>query len=80
MAGCAPGGRDAPYAVYAALDVALLPIVAGILLRVLLKSGNKRNLPLISILVLMSLANLVFHLPRWVDRPASHAAVCRLGV
>ena len=52
----------APYVVYAALDVALLPIVAGILLRVLLKSGNKRNIPLISILVLMSLANLAFHL------------------
>ena len=52
----------APYAVYAVLDVALLPIVAGILLRVLLKSGNKRNIPLISILLLMSLANLAFHL------------------
>jgi uncharacterized protein involved in response to NO len=52
----------APYAVYAVLDVALLPLVAGILLRVLLKSGNKRNIPLIAILVLMSLANLVFHL------------------
>ena len=51
-----------PYGVYAALDVALLPIVAGILLRVLLKSGNKRNIPLISILLLMSLANLAFHL------------------
>ena len=52
----------APYVVYAVLDVALLPLVAGILLRVLLKSGNKRNIPLISILVLMSFANLAFHL------------------
>ena len=52
----------APYPVYAALDVALLPAVAVILLRLLLKAGNKRNLPLISILLLLSAANGVFHL------------------
>ena len=52
----------APYPVYAALDMALLPAVALILLRVLIKAGNKRNIPLISLLVLMATANLVFHL------------------
>ena len=52
----------APYAVYAALDMLLLPIVAVILLRVLILAGNRRNLPLIGILVLLSLANLAFHL------------------
>lgn len=52
----------APYPVYAALDLALLPTVAVILLRLLIKAGNKRNIPLISILVLLSLANLCFHL------------------
>ncbi|MBS0607844.1 MAG: NnrS family protein [Proteobacteria bacterium] len=52
----------APYPVFAALDMALLPAVAAILLRVLLKAGNKRNIPLISLLVLMAVANLVFHL------------------
>ena len=52
----------APYPVFAALDMALLPAAAAILLRVLLKAGNKRNIPLISLLVLMAIANLVFHL------------------
>ena len=52
----------APYAVYAALDMLLLPVVAVILLRVLIRAGNRRNLPLIGILVLLSLANLAFHL------------------
>jgi len=52
----------APYPVYAALDVALLPAVAIIFGRVLLKAGNKRNLPLAGILVLLALANLCFHL------------------
>ena len=52
----------APYPIYAALDMALLPAAAAILLRVLIKAGNKRNIPLISLLVLMAIANLVFHL------------------
>lgn len=52
----------APYPVYAALDMVLLPTVAVILLRVLLRAGNKRNIPLILLLVLMAGANGVFHL------------------
>ena len=52
----------APYPVYAALDVALLPVVAAIFARVLLKARNKRNLPLAGILLLLALANLCFHL------------------
>ncbi|MBE2242825.1 MAG: NnrS family protein [Burkholderiaceae bacterium] len=52
----------APYAVYAVLDVLLLPVVAAVLLDVLLRSGNKRNLPLAGILALLALANLCFHL------------------
>jgi len=52
----------APYPVYAALDVALLPAVAVILLRVLILAGNKRNIPLIGLLLLMAAANVVFHL------------------
>src|SRR5574337_15597 len=35
----------APYAVYAVLDFALLPLVAAIFGRVLLRAGNHRNLP-----------------------------------
>ena len=52
----------APYAVYAALDVLLLPLVAAILVSVLLRAGNRRNLPLGGILVLLALCNLCFHL------------------
>jgi len=51
----------APYALYAVLDLALLPIVAIVLLRVLLRAGNRRNLPLALILALLALANAAFH-------------------
>ena len=52
----------APYPVYALLDVSLLPVVAAILIRLLLRARNTRNLPLGLLLVLLALANLVFHL------------------
>lgn len=51
-----------PYAVYAALDLALLPVVALVLIRLLLRARNHRNLPLGLILVLLATANTVFHL------------------
>ena len=51
----------APYPVYAVLDLALLPLVAAVLVDLLLRARNRRNLPLVMILVLLSLANLVFH-------------------
>jgi uncharacterized protein involved in response to NO len=41
--------------------VALLPWVVFALIRVLLKAGNRRNLPLGAILLLLSTANLTFH-------------------
>lgn len=52
----------APHAVYAVLDIVLLPAIAAILLQVLVRARNRRNLPLVAILVLLSLANVVFHL------------------
>lgn len=52
----------APYPVYAVLDVALLPVIAVVFLELLLRARNRRNLPLAGILVLLALANLVFHL------------------
>ncbi len=55
-------GWVAPYPVYAALDLLLLPVVATVLVRVLLRAGNRRNLPLASLLGMLTLANLVFHL------------------
>lgn len=51
-----------PYAVYAVLDLALLPLVAAILVTLLLRSRNYRNLPLGLILALLAAANLMFHL------------------
>lgn len=55
-------GVMAPYVVFAALDILLLPLVAAILIALLLRAGNRRNLPLGAILALLSLANLAFHL------------------
>ncbi|MDP2008395.1 MAG: NnrS family protein [Rubrivivax sp.] len=51
----------APYAVYALLDLLLLPLVAGFLITVLLRAGNRRNLPLGAILLLLTVANAAFH-------------------
>lgn len=53
----------APYAVYALLDMLLLPWVATVLIRVLLRAGSRRNLPLgaILLLLLLAAANLAFH-------------------
>jgi uncharacterized protein involved in response to NO len=51
----------APYGVYALLDLLLLPLVAGIFIALLLRAGGGRNLPLGFILVLLTLANAVFH-------------------
>ena len=51
----------APYAVYAALDLLLLPLVAATLIAVFLRAGNRRNLPLGGILLLLTMANAAFH-------------------
>ena len=50
-----------PYGVYALLDMALLPVVAAILVRLLIQSRNYRNLPLGLILVFLAAANAAFH-------------------
>ena len=69
----------APYAVYAVLDVLLLPAVAAILARVLLRAGNRRNLPLIGLLGLLTLANVLFHLAvlGYLDLAPVHPTVLR---
>lgn len=54
-------GLGAPYALFAALDVSLLPLVAIVITRVLLRAGNRRNLPLAAILGLLAVANACFH-------------------
>ena len=59
----------APYPLYALLDVALLPWVAVVLIRVLLQAGSRRNLPLGVILLLLATSNLTFHAAvlGWLD-------------
>lgn len=52
----------APYAVFAVLDLALLPVVGLVFLRLLVRSRNWRNVPLALMLLLLSLVNLSFHL------------------
>ena len=71
-----------PYVVYAVLDLALLPVVAVVLLRVLLRANNKRNLPLAGILVLLALVNLAFHLSvlGLIDWPALHILYAALAL
>jgi len=51
-----------PLGVVAVVDLLFLPLMAVYVLRVLLQHGNKRNLVLAGILILLSLANLMMHL------------------
>ncbi|MDQ2780895.1 MAG: NnrS family protein [Pseudomonadota bacterium] len=55
-------GPTVPYALYAVLDLALLPVVAVVLADVLLRAHNRRGLALAGLMLLLSLANLCFHL------------------
>jgi uncharacterized protein involved in response to NO len=45
----------------AAVEAALLPVVALVLGRVLWRARNRRNAPLVGLLLVLSAANLVFH-------------------
>ncbi|HNT38090.1 MAG TPA: NnrS family protein [Rubrivivax sp.] len=72
----------APYGVFAVLDLLLLPAVAIVLLRVLLRAGNKRNVPLVGLLLLMALANAAFHLSVMgaIELPAMSALYAQLAL
>ncbi len=63
------------YALYAMLDMLLLPAVAVVLGRVLLRAGNRRNLPLLGLLALLTLANALFHAAvlGWLNVPPLRA-------
>ena len=71
-----------PYWLYMMLDMALLPLVAGILVDILLRSRNHRNLPLALILALLAAANAVFHLAvsGVLNVPAITALYAALGL
>lgn len=72
----------APYSVFFVLDIVLLPAVALLLMRVLLQANNKRNMPLMGLLLLMAAANAVFHLctMRGQEAGALHALYAQLGL
>lgn len=55
-------GVTGPYVVHVALDLALLPVVAATLGALFVRARNRRNMPLVGILLLLTLANLAFHL------------------
>ena len=71
-----------PYWLYMMLDMALLPLVAGILVDILLRSRNHRNLPLALVLALLAAANAVFHLAvsGVLNVPAITALYAALGL
>lgn len=52
----------APYPVYFLVDLMFLPIVAASFVDLLVRSRNLRNLPVAGVLILLSFANLAFHL------------------
>jgi len=54
-----------PHLLHSVLDVMLLPAIALALLRLLLRAGNRRNFPLIGVLLLLASANVAFHLSAW---------------
>ena len=51
-----------PYWIIAVIDISFLPAVAATLLPLLIKTRNFRNLVFIGILLLLSVANMVFHM------------------
>jgi uncharacterized protein involved in response to NO len=70
----------APYAVYALLDVLLLPAVAAVLTDRLIRAGNRRNLPVAGLLAGLTLANAAFHAAMlgntpWAPMTALHAGL-----
>ncbi len=62
-----------PYLVFAVLDLALPPLVAALLADLLLRAGDRRNRPLVAMLLLLAVAKLAFHLAvaRVIDVPPS---------
>lgn len=51
-----------PMGVVAVVDMLFLPVLAGYALRVLLRHGNRRNLVLVAMLVVLALANAMTHI------------------
>ena len=71
-----------PYPLYAMLDLVLLPVVAAVLIDVLVRARNRRNLALAGILLLLSLSNLCFHLAVLgvISMPPMHALHAALAL
>ncbi|NBD96220.1 MAG: NnrS family protein [Gammaproteobacteria bacterium] len=59
-----------PPLLVAAVDVAFLVAVAVYAGRVIIGTGNYRNLPLVAVVAALALANLLFHAGWWAQEPA----------
>jgi uncharacterized protein involved in response to NO len=59
-----------PHALVAVVDVAFLVAVAVYAGRVIIGTGNYRNLPLVAVVSALALANLLFHAGWWSQEPA----------
>lgn len=64
----------APPLPYALVDVAFLFVLAGVILRLLLRADNRRNLPICLMLALLGMCNLGFHLAMHGQAPVSPLA------
>ncbi len=55
-------GTSIPFAILAAIDLLFLPVLAIVTARVLYKAGNKKNLMLPGVFLILALCNLFFYL------------------
>ncbi len=62
IAGRAAALLPLPAALAAAVDIAFLPVLAGVLTREVVAGKNKRNIPVCALIALFGAANLIFHL------------------
>lgn len=73
-------GLCAPLAVFAALDLAFLPLVAAVFLDLIVRSGNRRNAPVAAMLLLLATANAAFHAGHLGVLPIDPHAALQAGV
>lgn len=58
-----------PLLLVAIVDMAFLVVLAGLVLQILIRHGNRRNLPLAGTILLLALANLFMHIGFGINDP-----------
>ncbi len=69
-----------PWALTLGLDVGFLLLVCLLAARDILAAGNRRNLPVIAMVALFTVANTLFHLDIRAESPASSGNGTRMGI